>query len=223
MQVAAAPSRGPSGADGTYNCSDFDSQEQAQAYFDSVGDRDGLDGDGNGLACESLPSGSVQPVSPPPADTTSTDDLLGADPSAEVMTSQSSDGPPVDTTRFQSPTGNLKCSIGDIPAIGSTLVTCLVANLGIVVVYTPGGAAAVNSANGTPPAYQNSLPVLQYGQVFTGSEVMCESGQNGIQCYSVDNLQDGFRVSMDGVVLFPATDLDAMSDATAYTGLYEFS
>ena len=49
------PSRGPSGADGTYNCSDFDTQAQAQAYFDSVGDIDGLDGDGDGVACQSLP------------------------------------------------------------------------------------------------------------------------------------------------------------------------
>ncbi len=49
------PSRAPSGADGTYNCSDFASQADAQAYFDSVGDVDGLDGDGNGFVCENLP------------------------------------------------------------------------------------------------------------------------------------------------------------------------
>lgn len=43
-----------------YNCSDFDTQEEAQACFDycydQVGyDVHGLDGDGNGVACESLP------------------------------------------------------------------------------------------------------------------------------------------------------------------------
>jgi hypothetical protein len=48
------PSRGPSGSDGTYNCGDFDTHSQAQAYFDSVGDIDGLDGNGDGVACESL-------------------------------------------------------------------------------------------------------------------------------------------------------------------------
>jgi micrococcal nuclease len=46
------PSGGP---DDPYDCSDFDSQEQAQRYFESVsGDPSGLDGDGNGQACESL-------------------------------------------------------------------------------------------------------------------------------------------------------------------------
>lgn len=46
------PSGGP---DDPYDCSDSSSQEQAQQYFESVsGDPSGLDGDGNGEACESL-------------------------------------------------------------------------------------------------------------------------------------------------------------------------
>lgn len=46
------PSGGP---DDPYDCGDFSSQEQAQQYFESVsGDPSGLDGDGNGEACESL-------------------------------------------------------------------------------------------------------------------------------------------------------------------------
>jgi hypothetical protein len=49
------PPRGPSGADGTYNCSDFDTQQQAQTYFDQVGDIDGLDANHDGVPCESLP------------------------------------------------------------------------------------------------------------------------------------------------------------------------
>jgi Excalibur calcium-binding domain len=54
------PPRGPSGADGTYNCDDFDSQGQAQDYYDqqggvSGGDPDGLDRDQDGTACEALP------------------------------------------------------------------------------------------------------------------------------------------------------------------------
>ena len=49
------PPRGPSGANGTYNCSDFDTQQQAQDYYDQVGDIDGLDADQDGIACESLP------------------------------------------------------------------------------------------------------------------------------------------------------------------------
>ena len=43
-----------------YNCSDFDTQAQAQACFDhcwalGFGDVHRLDGDGDGEACESLP------------------------------------------------------------------------------------------------------------------------------------------------------------------------
>lgn len=45
----------------TYNCADFSTQEEAQAVYDSCksenpdkADIHGLDGDGNGLACESL-------------------------------------------------------------------------------------------------------------------------------------------------------------------------
>jgi hypothetical protein len=49
------PPRGPSGADGTYNCSDFDTQQEAQDYFDQVGDIDGLDADQDRIPCEDLP------------------------------------------------------------------------------------------------------------------------------------------------------------------------
>ncbi len=59
-----AQSRGPSGADGTYNCADFDFQEDAQAFFNNdPGDTNGLDGPPGdastgqpGVACEELPS-----------------------------------------------------------------------------------------------------------------------------------------------------------------------
>jgi len=45
-----------------YDCDDFDTQEEAQEYFESQGGSantnvDGLDGDGDGIACESLPGG----------------------------------------------------------------------------------------------------------------------------------------------------------------------
>ena len=51
----ATPPRGPTGADGTYNCDDFDTQDQAQQYFDEKGDVDGLDRDSDGVPCETLP------------------------------------------------------------------------------------------------------------------------------------------------------------------------
>lgn len=42
---------------GDYNCSDFDTQAEAQAVFDAAGPGDpyGLDADNDGVACESLP------------------------------------------------------------------------------------------------------------------------------------------------------------------------
>jgi hypothetical protein len=52
---ADTPSRGPSGADGTYNCADFDTQQQAQDWLDANGNVDGLDGDNDGVACQTLP------------------------------------------------------------------------------------------------------------------------------------------------------------------------
>lgn len=55
--VAMAQSRGPSGADGTYNCEDFDDQGQAQEFFNGdPSNLNGLDDDDDGLACESLPT-----------------------------------------------------------------------------------------------------------------------------------------------------------------------
>jgi len=45
-----------------YNCSDFETQAQAQTFFDNLGgtgnDVNRLDGDKDGEACESLPSGT---------------------------------------------------------------------------------------------------------------------------------------------------------------------
>ena len=44
------------GSSDPYDCSDFDSQDQAQQVLENTpGDPSGLDGDGNGVACESLP------------------------------------------------------------------------------------------------------------------------------------------------------------------------
>lgn len=62
--AALGQSRGPSGADGTFNCPDFDFQEDAQAVYDQdTSDPNGLDGaigteftGQQGVACEELPS-----------------------------------------------------------------------------------------------------------------------------------------------------------------------
>ena len=59
-------------AQADYDCSDFETQEEAQGFF-SGGDPYGLDSDGDGVACEELPSGggstatptAEEPASPP--------------------------------------------------------------------------------------------------------------------------------------------------------------
>ena len=50
-----------------YDCADFATQEEAQEYL-LPGDPYNLDADGDGIACEDLPSGgsSTQPPPPPP-------------------------------------------------------------------------------------------------------------------------------------------------------------
>lgn len=46
----------PPPPDGDYDCSDFETRAQAQAVLEATsGDPHGLDGDGDGVACESLP------------------------------------------------------------------------------------------------------------------------------------------------------------------------
>lgn len=53
-----------SGADGGFNCVDFPDQESAQLFLDSdPSDPEGLDADGDGLACEdALSSSGVDPI-----------------------------------------------------------------------------------------------------------------------------------------------------------------
>ena len=53
----------PANPGNTVNCTDFATQAEAQAYYDTYfpfyGDVAGLDGDGNGIACESLPDAPI--------------------------------------------------------------------------------------------------------------------------------------------------------------------
>ncbi len=95
MLVAApafAQSGGPSGADGSFNCEDFEFQEDAQDFFDQdTSDPDGLDGPPGeaftgepGVACEELPSrGDMeQPMMDETMmedPSTTDDDMMGAD------------------------------------------------------------------------------------------------------------------------------------------------
>ena len=65
------------------NCEDFATHEEAQAFFEAEGgpasDPHGLDADGDGLACEDLPSGAV--IAPGDGELAAT----GADPWALAL------------------------------------------------------------------------------------------------------------------------------------------
>jgi endonuclease G len=70
----------PPCVDDDCNCGDFASQAQAQAVLDAFGgDPYGLDGDGNGTACELLPP--VPPAPDPPAPPSSNPHLVLGNPS----------------------------------------------------------------------------------------------------------------------------------------------
>lgn len=61
----------PASAQDDLNCDDFDTQAEAQAEFDAdPSDPNGLDRDDDGIACESLPGGSMEgmPAPEPGAD-----------------------------------------------------------------------------------------------------------------------------------------------------------
>jgi endonuclease YncB( thermonuclease family) len=68
LAVVAAGGPGATRAAADRNCDDFQSQAQAQHYFEQRGgpaeDPDGLDADGNGIACESLPCPCAGPSHP---------------------------------------------------------------------------------------------------------------------------------------------------------------
>ncbi len=56
--LVASPAMAQPGAD-VYNCSDFDSQEEAQLVYNfDFSDPNGLDADGDGVACEELEGGA---------------------------------------------------------------------------------------------------------------------------------------------------------------------
>jgi hypothetical protein len=74
LATAQPASAAPAASTAAVNCSDFSSQAAAQSYFVSRGgpavDPEGLDADGDGIACESLPcpcsSGGPAPTPTPP-------------------------------------------------------------------------------------------------------------------------------------------------------------
>lgn len=105
---ASSATAGVPGTAADRDCSDFSSQASAQNYFLSIGgpssDPDGLDGDGDGIACESNPcpcNYSTTPPTPtqpvlPPADTDGdgVSDSDDACPTQKAMTANGCPAPP---------------------------------------------------------------------------------------------------------------------------------
>jgi len=64
-----------------YNCSDFSTQEEAQSVYDEdTSDPNHLDGDGDGIACESLPSASSTDTAPDYSSDSTAPDYSSPDP-----------------------------------------------------------------------------------------------------------------------------------------------
>jgi len=87
--IAGSPALA-SGASDPYDCSDFDTQPEAQAEFDrDRSDPSGLDEDDDDIACESLPGGDDAPEEDVPGDepagTDGSDDVAD-DPDDDSMT-----------------------------------------------------------------------------------------------------------------------------------------
>jgi hypothetical protein len=88
---ATAQQRGPSGDDGSYNCPDFDTQDEAQDFFEAEGgpeeDPNNLDRDDDGVACEALPGGPDEGVNE-----TGEDPGQGVDRQEELNPAEGDDG-----------------------------------------------------------------------------------------------------------------------------------
>ncbi len=101
---ATAQQRGPSGDDGSYNCPDFDTQAEAQEFFEAEGgpdeDPNNLDRDGDGIACAALPGGPSEGVNE-----TGEDPGQGVDRQEELNPVDGDDGDePVDEEEAEAPT-----------------------------------------------------------------------------------------------------------------------
>lgn len=96
---APEPAPAPSGdlPMGDVDCSDFTTQEEAQAVLDAnPNDPNYLDGEGDGVACESLPSAPPSAPAPPSPESTPTGDLDCADFATQEETQATLDADPSD-------------------------------------------------------------------------------------------------------------------------------
>lgn len=139
MVMSASPAMAQSGADGGFNCVDFASQAEAQAFFDAdPSDPEGLDADSDGQACEDagLPTGG-DPFAPAPDD----GDPLTLENTCEGIVSQEDfEACAAAQQQYDEPT--LLESGGDLPA-PSGAVTALPDTGGLLLAVPVAGLLAV--------------------------------------------------------------------------------
>jgi LPXTG-motif cell wall-anchored protein len=128
-----AQSRGPSGADGTFNCPDFDTQADAQAVLRSdPTDPNGLDGGSdNGIACESLPG---------PTDMTPVPGAIGGGTSTPTPMSTTSPTSTPMSTPTATPAATVTPSGTSLPDTGGASFSSLAA--GSLLLLVGGGLMA---------------------------------------------------------------------------------
>lgn len=99
-----------------YDCSDFSTQEEAQGFL-SGGDPYGLDSDGDGIACEELPSGggstatptAEEPASPPASPPADGADLDCADFATQAEAQAEYDADPSDPNGLDADADGVAC------------------------------------------------------------------------------------------------------------------
>ena len=112
------------------NCSDFATQEEAQAHLEAdPNDPDGLDRDKDGIACENLPSGgSGTPATPSNNDESVTEDTTksteNSDPAEETTTSSDNESTTEQSTSSEEEQG------GELPATATALPLGILGGLG---------------------------------------------------------------------------------------------
>ncbi|WP_174614736.1 excalibur calcium-binding domain-containing protein [Virgibacillus ihumii] len=114
---------------GNLNCDDFDTQAEAQAHLEAhPNDPDGLDGEGDGVPCEGLPSGDSDASS---NDNTSTDNDSD-NTSSEESTSSDESTTSEETTSSEEQGGELPDTASTLPlGILGGLVAMVLGALGM--------------------------------------------------------------------------------------------
>ncbi len=125
---------------GDRDCTDFDTQEEAQAFFDSqgAGDPHDLDADGDGKACETLPSDQSVAAVVAGAPTAQPAQAAGAGPrtprTPRTPRRPGEGSSPVSPTASSTPKGGLPETGGPVKGFGLAGSAFLIVGLALIAV-----------------------------------------------------------------------------------------